>query len=153
MKNKDLEAAAPALQLDLQQQQQQQQRRGQPGWRASLSWGRRKPTPDPPQPCPRWKAASAQLAGGLGLLVHGGDSPTKAGPVFRNDTWLLRFPDLHWQQAGSSGGGGEEQAGPKARRSHSLVSYQVRACGWVGGWGVGGWGEGALACLLRGMAC
>ncbi|PRW59710.1 leucine-zipper-like transcriptional regulator 1 isoform X1 [Chlorella sorokiniana] len=128
VKNKDLEAAARSQQLQPPPQpppqlppQQQQQR-----WRASLPWGRRKPTPEPPQPCARWKAASAQLAGGLGLLVHGGDSPTKEGPLFRNDTWLLRFPDLRWQQASSGGGGteGQEQPGPKARRSHSLVSYQ-----------------------------
>ena len=134
IKNKDVDVEAAALtsRPAMQQQQQQQQRQQQQGqqwqhrWRATLSWGRRKPTPEPPQPCPRWKAASAQLAGGLGLLVNGGDSPTKEGPLFRNDTWLLRFPDLRWQQASISGGEGEGQLGPRARRSHSLVSYQVR---------------------------
>ena len=138
-KIKDKSAAGFASQ---QQPQQQQQQRRQPSpLRRLLSLQQRRPAP-PPLPPPRlpkgrWKAAVTQL-GGMGMVIHGGDAPAKKAEVYLDDTWLLGFPGLRWQQgeygteapnsssstSGSSSGG--STAYPQARREHSLVSYQVR---------------------------
>ena len=148
--------AVPEQQMEQQhqqseQQQQLEQTRHHPRRLAlGLALPRPKPKPAPvPSPGPRWKAASTQLAG-LGLVVHGGDVPSKkAGvQVFSNKTWLLQYPQLRWQLAsydgcntasrsgssdgssssgGSSGSAPGQGAYPAARRSHSLCSYQVPA--------------------------
>ena len=143
-KIKDKSAAGVASQ---QQPQQQQQQRRQPSpLRRLLSLQQRRPAP-PPLPPPRlpkgrWKAAVTQL-GGVGMVVHGGDAPAKpAAEVYLNDTWLLGFPGLHWQQgeygveppnarittstSTSGSSSGASVAYPPARREHSLVSYTVR---------------------------
>ena len=101
-KIKDKSAAGVASQQQPQQQQQQQQQRRQPSpLRRLLSLQQHRPAP-PPLPPPRlpkgrWKAAVTQL-GGMGMVIHGGDAPAKKAEVYLDDTWLLGFPGLRWQQ-------------------------------------------------------
>lgn len=153
-----------------------QQLRPQQGWWQRWRQRRRPRPPPPPLPAARWQAGAVPVAG-LGMLVHGGDAPRPAGkgkqPPASNstgDAWLLRLPELRWQegcacQYNSSTGAcvaSPQAPQPSPRSAHSLVSYQVRVVvvvvavgGWVGGggWGLGfGWaGAGPLQRASRGQ--
>ncbi len=115
-------------------------------WRQRWQQRRRPHPPPPPLPAARWQSGAVPVAG-LGMLVHGGDAPRSSGkgkqPPSSNstgDAWLLRLPELRWQQGCAcqlSADTGECVASPEAptpspRRAHSLVSYQVCGFGLVG---------------------
>lgn len=117
-------------------------------WRQRCRQRRRPHPPPPPLPAARWQSGAVPVAG-LGMLVHGGDAPRSSGkgkqPPGNNstgDAWLLRLPELRWQQGCAcqlSADTDECVASPEApapspRRAHSLVSYQVCGLCWSGWW-------------------